>query len=412
VLGQPFGAVLTLESQRKFDDRLAQIGPERPCLSGIELNHAGEDGPDLPVRYALHWLGPDGALLLAGTDLSALAEAQQGLVTAQAALERDAEAARDADTRFRALLLATTDAMVLVSLARGRILDLNARAAGLLGSDRTAIAGSPLSDHLAGREEDTPALAELALAGADGAAEVVLRQRRSGTALRVTPFLFRAGTERLAVCRMAVAGGTDVAEAGMSEAMEALYRRGGDAVIILDAGGRIGALNSRALALLEAGVGASVRGRPFADFLARGEMDFRLISERAGEAGHLRGFQAQVVTTLGQARPVELTAVALAGPGSGMVVQARMAPAAGDRIAFAGLALQDDRMRNLAELVGSTPLQDIVGETTEVIERLCIETAIGLTRNNRAAAAEMLGLSRQSLYVKLRKYGMSSREDD
>ena len=45
-------------------------------------------------------------------------------------------------------------------------------------------------------------------------------------------------------------------------------------------------------------------------------------------------------------------------------------------------------------------------ETTDVIERLCIEAALELTRDNRASAAEMLGLSRQSLYVKLRRYGL------
>ena len=35
-----------------------------------------------------------------------------------------------------------------------------------------------------------------------------------------------------------------------------------------------------------------------------------------------------------------------------------------------------------------------------------IEAALALTRDNRASAAEMLGLSRQSLYVKLRRYGI------
>jgi DNA-binding protein Fis len=40
---------------------------------------------------------------------------------------------------------------------------------------------------------------------------------------------------------------------------------------------------------------------------------------------------------------------------------------------------------------------------------MCIETAVELTRNNRVAAAEMLGLSRQSLYVKLRKYGLLAK---
>ena len=49
-------------------------------------------------------------------------------------------------------------------------------------------------------------------------------------------------------------------------------------------------------------------------------------------------------------------------------------------------------------------------ETTDVIERLCIEAALELTRDNRASAAEMLGLSRQSLYVKLRRYGLGDLE--
>jgi DNA-binding NtrC family response regulator len=53
-----------------------------------------------------------------------------------------------------------------------------------------------------------------------------------------------------------------------------------------------------------------------------------------------------------------------------------------------------------------------VAETTDVVEKMCIETAVELTRNNRVAAAEMLGLSRQSLYVKLRKYGLVGNEGD
>ena len=57
--------------------------------------------------------------------------------------------------------------------------------------------------------------------------------------------------------------------------------------------------------------------------------------------------------------------------------------------------------------MGRVPLKDIVRETTDLIEQLCIEAALELTGDNRASAAEMLGLSRQSLYVKLRRFGMS-----
>jgi DNA-binding NtrC family response regulator len=67
---------------------------------------------------------------------------------------------------------------------------------------------------------------------------------------------------------------------------------------------------------------------------------------------------------------------------------------------------QSNPFADLSQLVGRRPIKDIVGETVDTIERMCIESALELTHNNRASAAEMLGLSRQSLYVKLRRFGM------
>ena len=51
-------------------------------------------------------------------------------------------------------------------------------------------------------------------------------------------------------------------------------------------------------------------------------------------------------------------------------------------------------------------------ESTDLIEKLCIEAALDMTHDNRASAAEMLGLSRQSLYVKLRRYGIGDLNPD
>ena len=75
-------------------------------------------------------------------------------------------------------------------------------------------------------------------------------------------------------------------------------------------------------------------------------------------------------------------------------------------------------VEQLTQLVGRVTLKELVRETTDVIERLCIEAALELTGDNRASAAEMLGLSRQSLYSKLRRFGLgdldseSNSEDD
>jgi len=52
------------------------------------------------------------------------------------------------------------------------------------------------------------------------------------------------------------------------------------------------------------------------------------------------------------------------------------------------------------------PLKDLVRDSTDMIEKLCIEAALEITGDNRASAAEILGLSRQGLYAKLRRYGL------
>jgi transcriptional regulator PpsR len=67
-------------------------------------------------------------------------------------------------------------------------------------------------------------------------------------------------------------------------------------------------------------------------------------------------------------------------------------------------------VKQMTELVGRVPLKDLVRDTTDMIERLCIEAALELSGDNRATAADLLGLSRQSLYVKLRRYGLGDLE--
>jgi transcriptional regulator PpsR len=69
-------------------------------------------------------------------------------------------------------------------------------------------------------------------------------------------------------------------------------------------------------------------------------------------------------------------------------------------------------VEQLTQLVGRVTLKELVRETTDVIERLCIEAALEMTGDNRASAAEMLGLSRQSLYSKLRRFGLGDLDSD
>jgi len=67
-------------------------------------------------------------------------------------------------------------------------------------------------------------------------------------------------------------------------------------------------------------------------------------------------------------------------------------------------------LEQIIDLIGRVSLKDLVREATDVIERLSIEAALTMTGNNRASAAEVLGVSRQSLYVKMRRHGLIEAE--
>ncbi|MGL4320968.1 MAG: helix-turn-helix domain-containing protein, partial [Paracoccaceae bacterium] len=172
------------------------------------------------------------------------------------------------------------------------------------------------------------------------------------------------------------------------------------------------AANEAFLNLTDAASMSMVRGRPLAEFLVRGDVDMRMLIENVKRTGSMRVYVTRLKTDFSGQVGVEISAAWLNDrpkPVLGLIV--RDASRA-DAVRRPVHGMGDANARNMSELVGSSTLRDIVAETTDVIEKMCIETALELTRNNRVAAAEMLSLSRQSLYVKLRKFGLINKDDD
>jgi transcriptional regulator of acetoin/glycerol metabolism len=66
----------------------------------------------------------------------------------------------------------------------------------------------------------------------------------------------------------------------------------------------------------------------------------------------------------------------------------------------------------ISRLVGAMPLKEITAHAAIAIEKDCIVTALDRTRGNRAAAAQLLGISRQTLYAKLRQFDLLTSRDD
>jgi transcriptional regulator PpsR len=410
--GQSVFGFLTPESVPKLTNRLAQLHQAEPGVSlPVELNHTDQTVWEFPVRYSLHRLSPDGTILMLGRDLRQIAEMQQKLVSAQMALEKDYEAQREMDTRYRVLMEMTRDAVLLVSMGTGRISDLNAAAALLLGGSRADLLGSAIAQEFEGRRRGEFLEAMSNLAVTDKATPIELQARRSQRRVMVVPMVFRAAGERLLLCRLDSPAQATTQHDELTDNLNRLFRDGVDSLVFTDRDGMIRAVNEPFLNLTDQPSQTSVRGRSLADFLARGAVDLKVLLDNARRSGHMRLYSTKLTTAYDGQVSVEISAAWLndgPNPMMGLIIRDSSRADALRRPGFGA----DDGGASVMELVGSSTLKDIVAETTDVVEKLCIETAVELTRNNRVAAAEMLGLSRQSLYVKLRKYGLVNKDGE
>jgi transcriptional regulator PpsR len=414
--GRPVTDFLTRECvpkfQRAHESYLQGQVPSKP----LELNHSDNAVWQYPVRYTFHRFGHENAALLLGRDLRPIAETQQQLVQAQIALEQGYEARREFDARYRVLLSHARQPIVFVSAQSGRVDDANEAAATLLGLSVDALRGSAFSQHFTDRSsvELIEGLMNATLGEDD--AHVTLRTSRTRQRVIVAPIVFRAGGQRILMCRLSqeIAGGSAPdGEAG--HALE-LFRRGTDAMLFMARSGRIMAVNESFLDLVGVAHLSEVVGRSLADFLGRGQIDLSVLCDPGKQGSQVRIYATRLVNDLGARVAVEISASQIGTEEDeviGCVIRdvSRAEAGRGALPQRAASHIPAESTRSVMDLVGSASLKDIVAETTDVVEKMCIETAVDLTNNNRVAAAEMLGLSRQSLYVKLRKYGLLNKNN-
>ena len=401
---------LTRESVPKLDSKLKIFSAGDSTSDMVELNHADQSW-EFPIRYSFHRIGPDGTILMLGRDLRPIAEMQQQLVKAQVALERDYEAQREYDTRYRVVMETTREPLIFVSANSGRVVDLNKSASALLGASRDDLIGSAFAQEFDGRRRGELSESRTSMAISGSSVQTELVTRRNKKRVSISPKVLRAAGERLLLCRLESADDGESVSDELSEDIAALYQEGIDGSVFTDAQGVIRSANESFLNLTDAAHLTNVKGRLLSDFLARGGVDLKVLLENAERAGHMRIYATKLTGEFANTVSVEISATYLtdrAHPAYVFVI--RDASRAEVTRKPGVVAVTDDSVRSVMELVGSATLKEIVAETTDVVEKMCIETAVELTRNNRVAAAEMLGLSRQSLYVKLRKYELLARE--
>lgn len=405
-------SLLTTESWKKFQGRLESADLETHRVLVIELTHADSVNFEFPVRYAVSRLGEGDGWLMVGRDMRPIAELQQQLVQAQLALERDYESQRELETRYRVLMEASPSPQMIVSVASGKIVDLNALAADLVGAPRSELLDTPLTQEFEGRRrgELLENLARLAADDPAGTPDLTVRRNRKRVTISATAF--RAAGDKLLLCRLELSESSREQRGDLADMAERLFQKGIDAMVFVDLEGVVISANESFLNLTDSGSLAMVQGRSFGDFLSRGAIDMRVLLENVRRVGHLRHYPTRLNTDFSGQVSVEISATLFqdrTNPAIALVIRdSNLADATRILPGPAG----NEGLRNVMQMVGYSTLRDIVNETTEIIEKMCIETALELTGNNRVAAAELLSLSRQSLYVKLRKFGLLNKAGD
>ena len=418
-VGRPWIDTVTVESREKIAASLSDAALATP-LRWRQVNHPVPGADDLPVLYMTVPVKGESAgaarMVAFGRDLRSTVALQRRLVEAQQTMERDYWRFREADTRYRHLLQTSHEPLLVVDGQNQRVVEANPAAELLVAKSRGGIVGMALST-LFDDASAEPLQSLLAAARTVGKRDPVRLKLAEGDVLAwVSATLFRQDQLPFLLLRVvpeAKLANAKVPPLGNGAAVQALYQayvgQASDGLVFTDAQGRVLSANRTFALMAQLSAEEQARGEMLDRWLGRTGVELSVLVTNLRQRGSVGLFTTSLRGEFGAQIEVEISASVLTMPD-------------GVRLGFAirdvsrrlqGEERTPDRVSRsvseLTELVGRVPLKDIVSETTELIEQLCIEAALQMTQGNRASAAQLLGLSRQSLYVKLNRFGMGGQ---
>lgn len=398
--GRTWADTLVEDSRPRLDElcEAARRQPGNPQRR--DLVHRLPDGSELPVQYTAI-ASESGEIRAIGRDLRPLQVLRQQLLNAQQALEADYWRLRQVETRYRLLFQMAGEALLMVDDTTGRILEANALAVERLNPGGQGIVGKhfPLGFDAEGQESARDALAEARAIGKGQAAN--LRSADGSNRFGLSAQLLRQDGESRILVRL---GSGAVAGSGEAQRLAETLRRAPDAVAITDDDGRILNLNRSFLDLAELVSEEQALGQPLDRWLGRSAVDLNVLMSSLRQRELVRLFSTSLRSELGALCDVEVSACRFGeadSPTFAFFVRDIGRRVSAEHPMNARLPRS---IEQLTQRVGRVPLKELVRESTDIIEALCIEAALDLTEDNRASAADLLGLSRQSLYAKLRRY--------
>lgn len=406
-VGRPWTETVTGETRTKIETLLREA-----ASAGVskrrQVNHPAPDGYDVPVSYTAVRIGRDGNIVAVGRDMRPISALQQRLVEAQQAMERDYWRLRHVETRYRLLFQLANDGILVVDGSTLKILDANTSAANLFGIASEQVVGRtfPFGFDAASVGPIGELLASARSAGRAGDITVTLTP--SHRPLHLSASCFRQEASTLLLLRMSPVDGGTAERDDMQPRVLDLVERLPDGFVVTDLEGHIQLANRAFLDLAELASEEQARGELLSDFLGRPGSDFPIFVSILRKHGAIRLVATAARGSHGHQTEVEVSAVWVPdGPNPCIGFTIRDI---GRRLAAGPQGARDlsRAVEELTSLVGRVTLRDLVRDTIDLVERHFIEAALELTNDNRTSAAEVLGVSRQSLYVKMRRHRLAA----
>jgi transcriptional regulator PpsR len=354
-----------------------------------QINQLLPDGKSLPILFSTVHLPKQKSVLAIGRDLRSISALQQRLVEAQQEIERDYTRLHAIENRYSQLFNITDQAYLLIDSQTLRILEAN-KASGTLLGDSKKLVGKTISDLFSKADQEViqDYFADFKIGNLQQ--NRVVHLLNSADEVEISSALLREGRQSVYLVSLnplsinAAAINYGEQSALVLKAIE----ESSDAFVVTNLQGLILSSNKAFTQMTHSAQAEYVIGKSLEQWLGRSTIDLRIILNTLREHGVIKNY-ATTITSDDGSSPLEAEI-------SGVDVRSHNPPAfafsirsISKRVAQAGPTPSniEKNARHLTELVGKVPLKEIVTETTDIIEKLCIISALELTMSNRASAA-------------------------
>jgi len=353
-------------------------------------------GRQLLIEYTTVNLGSSDGLLAIGRSLQAVAEVQSRLVSAQQEIEREYWKLREVETRYRLLFDSSNEAVLLVRAGNMRIVEANPAAIRALGIQPQA-AASALDVMSLVAAAERPAfqalLHRVRQEGKSPAAMVHLGERRAPWLVRASLMTSEKG--HVYLLQLIPVGGSS-ASRDLALSFEQMVESMPCGLVMVDRDASIVWANRSFLDLVQVDAREWVIGQKLdrwlevlPDHAAAPSLKSARSAGDSVVSTHVRGESGRRIAVRALAAPgVE------GGPGYLCLLERieTNGGARGELEAF---------LARVPDWVGERPLAALARDSAQLFDRYCIDLALSRADQDRTRAAAMLGITRNSLAIRL-----------